>query len=156
MGSTLIGQYHIVPLLLSLCITCCDSEKSPASSANFVCKDNDFFWLYVRFAQFSCRICLFFMKFKQFATSKLQIFVSIKRKMDGFWHRRFRFKFRYSYIYNKVWKTQIGTLMSLKYWVRCSCIYTWVNLNLKRIVSAHNPFLLTEEYHSPSHSSLPY
>ena len=46
--------------------------------------------------------------------------------------------------------------MSLMFRVRCSCIYTWVNLNLKRIVSAHNPFLLTEEYHSHSRSSLPY
>ena len=56
----------------------------------------------------------------------------------------------------KVWKTQIVMLMSLMFRVRCSCRYTWVNLNLKRIVSAHNPFLLTEEYHSPSRSSLPY
>ena len=26
----------------------------------------------------------------------------------------------------------------------CSCIYTWVNLNLKRTVSGMTPFLLTE------------
>lgn len=34
-------------------------------------------------------------------------------------------------IYNKVWKTQIVMFVSLMFWVRCSCIYTWVNLNLK-------------------------
>lgn len=33
-------------------------------------------------------------------------------------------------IYNKVWKTQIGMFVSLMFWVRCSCIYTWVNVNL--------------------------
>ena len=31
----------------------------------------------------------------------------------------------------KVWKTQIVMFVSLMLWVRCSCIYTWVNLNLK-------------------------
>ena len=31
-----------------------------------------------------------------------QIFVSIKRKMDGIQCHKFRFKFRCSYIYNKL------------------------------------------------------
>lgn len=53
-----------------------------------------------------------------------------KKNWNGFRHRRFRFKFRCSYIYNKVQKTQTVMLVSLMFWVRCSCIYTWVNVNL--------------------------
>ena len=58
------------------------------------------------------------------------IFRLNQKKKGEFRYRRFRFKFRCSYIYNKVWKTQIVPIASLKYWVRCSCIYTWVNVNL--------------------------
>ena len=69
-----------------------------------------------------------------------------QKKKDGLRYRRFRFRFRCSYIYNKVWKTQIVMFVSLMYSDRCSCIYTWVNLNLKRTVSGKTPFLLTENH----------
>ena len=107
------------------------TRSSQTHSANFVCKDNDFFWHYVHFTRFSCRICLFLIKIKLYATFTFHFFASIKRKMDGFRHRRFRFKFRCSYIYNKVWKTQIVLYESLLFGFRNSCIYTWVNVNLK-------------------------
>ena len=71
-------------------------------SANFACRINNFSWHYVRFAHFSCRMCLLFNIFRRSDISSFQNSVSIKRKIYGFLRRWFRFKFRCSYIYNKV------------------------------------------------------
>ena len=66
------------------CITYSGRGITPkAHSANFVCKVNDFFWLYVHSARFSCRTCMILIYIKVETTFCYQIIVSIKRKMDG-------------------------------------------------------------------------
>jgi len=91
---------NILPNHFYYChITYFGTEIIPkAHSANFVCKVNDFFWLYVHSARFSCRMCLLFNIYRRTGISSCHNFVSVKRKTDEFWRCKFRFNFRFSYI----------------------------------------------------------
>ena len=49
-------------------------------SANFVCKVNDFFWLYAHSARFSCRMCLLFNIFRRIGNSSCHYWLQLKEK----------------------------------------------------------------------------
>ena len=104
-----------------------------AHSDDYVCKINDFYRHYTHFARFSCRMCLYLIKIKMKPTSNLKNLASVKRKTDGIQCRKFRFKFRCSYIYNKVFVNLNQKIEGLIFLFKDACIYTWVNVNLNFI-----------------------
>jgi hypothetical protein len=63
------------------CITYSGRGITPkAHSANFVCKVNDFFWLYVHSARFSCRMCLLFNIYRRTGISSCHFLFQLKEK----------------------------------------------------------------------------
>ena len=78
-------------------------------------------------------MCLNLIKIKVKPTSNLKNLASVKRKTDGIQCRKFRFKFRCSYIYNKVFVNLNQKIEGLIFLFKDACIYTWVNVNLNFI-----------------------